>query len=75
VTHQEKTFIFSNNLADVFKNKTSGTRFQILFQMFENRLQTFEFSKHLVHQDKTSGKFLDIGKHTRMSWKGRGQGV
>jgi hypothetical protein len=33
----------------------------------------FEFSKHLVHQDKTSSKILDIGKHTRTSWKGRGQ--
>ena len=39
--------------------------------MFENRRQTFEFSKHLVHQDKTSGKILDIGKYTRTSWKGR----
>jgi hypothetical protein len=68
-------FYFSNNLVDVFKNKTSGTRVQILCQMFENRLQTFEFSKHLVHQDKTSGKILDIGKHIRTSWKRRGQGV
>jgi hypothetical protein len=68
-------FYFSNKMADVFKNKTSDTRLQIKCQMFENRRQTFEFSKHLVHQDKTSGKILEIGKHTRTSRKGRGQGV
>jgi hypothetical protein len=62
--------IFYSSLPDVFFFKQSGTRFQILCQMFENHRrpnQTFEFSKHLVHQDKTSDKNLDIGKHTRMS--------